>query len=91
MALFCQRTSMSLRMPPQPHISNKLSSKPESIQNAKNANVSLKDEDGESNTDHEEILLYARTRATVRNYDPTMLQNRNIGMDQQSSLFGTIR
>jgi anaphase-promoting complex subunit 10 len=95
-ALFCQRTSMTLRMPQPSHISHTFSTSSENKPIMVNhTNVSLlkegMEEDGESNTDHEEILLYARTRATGRNYDPIKLPQRRIGMEQPSSLFGTIR
>ena len=88
-ALFCQRTSMTVRMPPQPHISNKLTCTDETKQVAK---LSASEADGDdAHNDHEEILLYARTRSTVRNYDPAMLPQSNMRVNHQPSLFGTIR
>ena len=90
-ALFCQRTSMTVRMPQQHHVSNKLPFKEETKQ-ASNQKAPVKEEDDEdAQNDHEEILLYARTRSTGRNYDPNMLSQSNIRINQQSSLFGTIR
>ena len=90
-ALFCQRTSMTVRMPQQHHVSNKLPFKEETKQ-ASNQKAPVKEEDDEdAQNDHEEILLYARTRSTGRNYDTNMLSQSNIRMNQQSSLFGTIR
>jgi anaphase-promoting complex subunit 10 len=91
-ALFCQRTTMTMRMPqppPPPPVHPPIVSTKESVVHA--------NEDNTQN-DHEEILLYARTRSTFPNYDPMMmiqpLGNIRVNQQQQqqqSSLFGTIR
>ena len=97
-ALFGQRTSLTVRMPPPPpsqHYKNVASAHHSKM-------IAEKDNDDhhneETTTDHEDILLYARTRSTVRSYndhhpdDSSMIfQPRHFRVDPQSTLFASIR
>jgi anaphase-promoting complex subunit 10 len=95
-ALFCQRTTTTVRMP-QPQASSKLpltgktnasSDTTTSIGTTRAVQVPLSEED--DCADHEEILLYAQTRSN-KNYDSGSLQRNYSKGDQQSNLFAMIR